>query len=150
MNIKINNNMREDFENWLFAMDDELDKFLTELPTEVSKKLNYTPESLDILEEWMLKNFSDHKELLSKNNKKVQDNISRYIGETFRKNLDSKWSIRFDDQKFAFFGLPILIENGNTIVCPHTLSTTTLARREANFLSTILFNNITRLGEKRT
>ena len=84
--------MREDFENWLFAMDDELDKFLTELPTEVPKKLNYTPESLDILEEWMLKNFSDHKELLSKNNKKVQDNISRYIGETFRKNLDSKWN----------------------------------------------------------
>lgn len=143
--------MREDFEKWLFIMDDELDNFLNKLPNEISEKLNYTLDSLDFLEKWMLNSFDDHKELLSKNKKGIQDKIARYIGETFRTNLNAKWDIKFDDPKFAFYGLPILVErqNGNTIVCPHSLSTTTLARRKGDFLSTILSNNIKRLGEKK-
>lgn len=136
--------MREDFENWLFQMDEALDKFKSSLPSEMSSKLDYSIDSLDVLEKWMLEKFDNHTELLDKKNKTLQDQISRYIGETFRKKLKCKWDIQIDDPKFAFYGLPILVEKdtSNTIVCPYTLSTTVISRKKHNFLSTILKNKI--------
>ncbi|WP_103069649.1 hypothetical protein [Aquimarina sediminis] len=135
---------REDFEQWLFYMDDILEKFILNFKDQSRETLDYSVDSLDILENWMLNSFEDHKELMVEGNKILRDQISRYIGETFRKNLECKWDIKFEDPKFAFYGLPILVEkdSGNTIICPHALSTTTIARKRGDFLSKLLNNNM--------
>jgi hypothetical protein len=142
--------MREDFEMWLFDMDDALDRFINAMPNELGFSLDFSEASLDHIENWLLDQYKDHTKLLEIDNKEIHDGLSRYIGETFRKHLNAKWDIRFDDPKFAFYGLPILVEkeNGNTIICAHTLVTTAVARRTGTFLSTILRNNIKRLGTR--
>lgn len=135
---------RENFELWLFEMDDALERFVALVPTELNVKLDFSLDSLDAIESWLVERFSSHQELLSAANKALHDGLARYIGETFRRSLrDVKWSIRFDDEKFAFFGLPILIDGqSNTVVCPHTLTTTAIARRSGTFLSALLTRNI--------
>ncbi len=131
--------MKEDFEKWLFCMDNILEEFVSYFKELTGGNLDYSIGSLNVLEKWMLDRFISHEELQDKKNKMLQDQITRYIGEIFRKNLKCKWSIKFDDPKFVFYGLPILIEKetGNTIVCPHTLSTTAIMRRQNDFLSKI-------------
>jgi hypothetical protein len=37
---------RDDFEHWLFEMDDHLEKFICVLPTDVSTKMDYSADSL--------------------------------------------------------------------------------------------------------
>lgn len=139
--------MNEEFEHWLFYMDDALLEFQKMVPEPLMNKLDYSIGSLDQLEDWMLKTFDNPNMLLEESNKVIQDRISRYIGETYRKILNAQWSIRVDDPDFAFYGLPIIVEKEtqNTIICPHTMSTTTVDRNRGNFLSTILKNNVKKL-----
>ena len=42
--------IEEEFQHWLDYMDDALDEFTARLPDEVSGRLDYSVESLDVLE----------------------------------------------------------------------------------------------------
>jgi hypothetical protein len=139
--------MKEDFEHWLFAMDDSLEHLMTTILVNSNLKLDYSNESLYELEKWMLNKYSNPQDLMVQ--KELHDGLARYVGETFRKNLAGKsiWTIKLDDPKFAFYALPILIvkESGNVIICPLTTVTSAIAREQGDFMSTILTNNIKKL-----
>ena len=97
---------RDDFESWLVDMDDALERFIGKLPGEVGGQLDYSPESLDILEKWTLDNYESPEQMLPASEAESVDALARYVGETFRRAIGGRWGIRLDDPKYVFFGLP--------------------------------------------
>jgi hypothetical protein len=133
---------RDDFENWLFDMDDALDRFRDDVPKVVRERLDYSFESLEPLEQWILQKYVDTKSMLVASEANTVDGIARYIGETFRKQVGGKWNIRLDDPEYVYYGLPELtgFSKSPTPICPHTLATASADRRTGTFIRTVLEN----------
>lgn len=131
------------FEFWLMEMDNALDRFFGVLPEGARQGMDYSPESLQILEAWLLGKYSDTTMMLPVSESKLVDGVARYIGEVFRRNLGGKWIIDFKDKKNAFYGLPQLggMPGQKLQICPLTLATTSADRRTGKFLQTIYQNN---------
>lgn len=139
---------RENFEEWLFEMDDALQQFVDGIVESTRSQLDFSPESLDVLEAWVLERYSNPEELMKPEAKHVLDGVARYIGETYRKKIGGRWQIRLDDPKYAFFGLPELtgFSETPTPICPHSLATALTDRRSGSYLRTILENTKKRLA----
>jgi hypothetical protein len=133
---------KEEFQSWLFYMDDALDQFKAQLPHNLSTSLNFTPASLDGLEAWLLSRYNTIAELRAPDQVATLDGAARYVGETLRKALGGRWQIRFDDPKDAYYGLPELSQFGIPVppICPHRLVTASIDRRTGQYLSTMLRN----------
>jgi hypothetical protein len=133
---------KERFEFWLAEMDDALDRFIESLPAEIRMDMNFSENSLDAVEAWILRTFSGTEEMLSPSAKDSLDGAARYIGETFRNVLGGKWKIRLDDSSYAFHGLPQLTEfsPSSTPIAPHSLATASADRRTGQYLRTVLQN----------
>lgn len=131
------------FEFWLMDMDNALDSLFSILPDRTRRCMDYSPQSLQILEEWLLDKYSDTIMMLPASESKMVDGVARYVGEVFRKNLGGKWIIGFKDKKNAFYGLPQLgeIPGQQSQICPLILVTTSADRRTGKFLQTIFQNN---------
>ena len=130
---------RDDFEHWLISMDEFLEEFLTEFSKEEQNRLNYTLESLDIVEARILELYPNMKAMLVPSESQRVNLIACYVGETIRKNLGGKWDIRLKDPKFAFHGMPILIGPYDP-ECPLSLATASADRRTGIYLRTVLAN----------
>jgi hypothetical protein len=140
---------RDDFEYWLFDMDDALERFFSQLPPDLATRLDYAPGSLDVIEQWILSRYTDAKALLAEPEAAWLDGAARYIGETFRKTLGGMWEIRLDDPKYVYYRMPQLSGFGErpTPLSPFSLATATASRRTGRYLCGILANVRTRLGK---
>jgi hypothetical protein len=138
---------RDDFDYWIFEMDDVLDRFLQRLPTNIQGKLNFSPSSLEVIEAWILENYPTTQAMLGQDQASLVDGAARYVGETFRRTIGGYWDIQLDNSDTAFFGVPILtgFEDKPTPCCPLTLVTTSANRRTGKFLSMVLDNTVKRL-----
>jgi hypothetical protein len=54
---------KEDFEYWLFEMDDALERFLQGIGEPVRSQLDFSPASLDALEAWVLERYANPDDL---------------------------------------------------------------------------------------
>ena len=125
----------EAFEMWVTEMPDALDSFLSAIPSDLVAKLDFSPRSLNVLEEWMLEKFGDVARFRNGADTKTVDGIARYIGETFRQNLGGTWDINFSNKKNVYYGMPVIVglSGKATPECPHFLATTLLDRRTGHF-----------------
>lgn len=130
---------REDFEYWLASMDDFLEDFVSEFPEDQKCLLDFSPESLDVVEKWILSYYEDTKAALVKPESQRVNNAACYVGEVFRKTHGGKWTIRLDDPKFAFYALPVL-SAGKKTECPLSLVTASADRRTGTYLRMVLEN----------
>ncbi|WP_232103533.1 vWA domain-containing protein [Gimesia algae] len=130
---------REEFEYWLASMDDFLEMFMSEFPEEEQCLLDYSPESLEVVEKWILSNYEDTRAALKISEIQRVNNAACYVGEVFRKSHGGKWSIRLDDPKFAFYALPVLTD-GKKTECPLSLVTASTNRRTGTYLRMVLEN----------
>jgi hypothetical protein len=135
-------NREEQFQSWLFYMDDALDQFKARLPDTVRSALDFTAASLNALEGWLIDRYNTIAELRAPSEGEILDGAARYVGETMRKTLGGRWQIRFDDPKDAYYGLPELSQFGLPVppICPHRLVTASIDRRSGTYLSTMLQN----------
>ena len=126
---------REEFEYWLFDMDDAIEGFLESLSIPVRGKLDSSPDSLDVLEAWLLDRYPKTESMLDRYEFPRVDDAARYIGETFRRTLGGYWDIKLDHPKNAYFGLPILtgFERPPTPICPLLLATASVDRRTGSY-----------------
>lgn len=134
---------REDqFQIWLIHMDDAIDPFKMKLPEEVSNSLDYSPESLDILEGWLLNRYSSKEDIKRESEAIIFDGSVRYVGEVFRKTLGGRWVINFNDRNDVFYGIPQLSDMRGQEVpfSPFTTVTACFSRRTGSYFSTILRN----------
>lgn len=127
---------QDDFEVWLFEMDDQLDAFFSENVSGIADKLDYSGNSLDVLEEWMLSEYSSVDALMDASQKTVLDRLARYIGETIRKKHNLKWKIELKNSDDVYFGLPVMTDEKakRNYECPHSLTTATVERQEPGYL----------------
>ena|SRR5437868_9745638 len=131
------------FQFWLMEMDAAIEQFIDSAPPSIKARLDFSDESLDALEEWVLARYSDPSETRSAQESTFLDGAARYFGEIFRRHTGSKWGIRYDDPKYVFHGLPILSRDdklGGIPCCPLTTVTAATDRRTGHFFSTILNN----------
>lgn len=139
---------RDDFDHWIFSMGDDLEEFLssTYFDSEQLSNLNYSIDSLTVIEQWILDRFNSTEEVIRNENADLVDKAVKYIGETFRKQLGGNWDIDLENQKNAYYNLPVLTNYSEkaTPICPHTLVSAAADRRSGKFLKTILQNAIAR------
>jgi hypothetical protein len=133
----------DQFQIWVIDMDDAIERFLGTLSSDIRGYLDFSPESLSVLETWLLKKYSSSEETRSMTEARTIDGAARYIGEVFRKKLGGKWKIDFSDEKNAFFGLPQLsgMAGQKIQMCPTTLVTASVHRRTGRFIREIYDNN---------
>jgi len=134
--------LREHFEEWLAVMQTELDRFLDALPDSVAAALDESPESLDVLEAWLLERYPSTEALVEGSAAEILDGAARYVGETFLGQLGGRWSISADDPQDVNYKLPIItgFKGEFSQLSPVTLVTAAADRRTGRYLSTILRN----------
>jgi hypothetical protein len=132
---------QEQFQDWLAHMGDALEEFLAWLPPQVRERLDGSPESLGVLEAWLLERYPTMLSILEDAEESHLDGAARYVGEVFRKALGGHWRLRLDDPKYVFHGLPELwfLKEKDTPDAPHTLVTASLDRRTGAYFS-LVFN----------
>ncbi|WP_262151756.1 hypothetical protein [Chryseobacterium foetidum] len=134
---------KDDFEEWVFALSDKEEEFVNIFREEMNVDLDYSVDSLDYVEEWLLEKFKTKENLLSDENKDIFDLVVCYIGGVFRRNLEGHWEIGLNNEKNAYYRLPIVIsENVPAPISPHTLITASFSRNKGNFISTVLKNTL--------
>lgn len=143
---------KEEFQVWLFYMDDALDQFMNRLPVALQSTLNFTPKSLDTLEAWILERYATIRAIQQPSEVDILDGLARYVGETFRKELGGQWQLRQSDPSDAFYGLPELSKFGVPVppICPHRLVTASIDRRAGQYLRTVLASSKNLLESKRS
>jgi len=102
-------NAKEDnYTWWLSIMPDEMPR-LSILPKQLREQLDYSLESLDAVEQYIVSNYTVD-ELKDRRNKFARDLFVRYVGETFRKNVpDLFWAFEAENEKDAYYGIPVLM-----------------------------------------
>ena len=131
---------REGFEGWVIFIDATIEQFFDQLPDEVAQRLNFTPESLDALEEWLLSKYDSPAAILQPSENWYLDRAAKYVGETIRRNAGGEWAINLDDPSYAYYGVPEIRSERGGAVCPATLVTASLDRRRGNYIRTVVEN----------
>ena len=96
----------ENFEEWIILIDSKMDYFTDAFAKENNLKLDYSIESLNEIENWILTNYSEIKDLIG--DAKTLDYLTVYIGETFRKYIGGEWFIDLKNKKNAYYSMPVL------------------------------------------
>ena len=125
---------REEFEHWLFEMDDKLNMFFDSLS--ISSRLDYSEASLIDIEKWVLIHYESIEKLQSDSH--IFDLLAIYIGEVFRKNLNTTWDIILNDPEYAYYQVPEI--KLPTPVCPFFLLTASIDRQKGDFIKTVYVN----------
>lgn len=129
------NGKEDNYTWWLNIMPDEMPR-LSILPRAIRERLNYSMESLDLIEDYIRENYTAE-ELKDRRNRYARDLFARYIGETFRKNLsDLFWSFESSNAQDEYFGMPVLASIGGGVppMTPAIWVTELAAQQERHFL----------------
>ena len=130
---------KERFADWMDGMDTVLDEFMADLPDEVSDKLDYSLESLDVLEAWFVDRYASTKELRADDDVRPWDGATRYYGQVLVKQLGGRWADAPEGPpQIRGIGLG---DDGPPII-PMLLVSSTLARRTGTQLRTVAENNL--------
>ncbi len=116
MKQKESERAQEEFQRYLFEMDDVLEVLISSAER-IGVRLDFSPESLDELESlWLQEKRGADAELLA-------SRCARYLGEVYRRNLGGRWQLELKDRRKAAFGLPVIagFSERQYAVCPTLL-----------------------------
>lgn len=131
---------QELFQNWVFNISDDLEELLEEFKKK-GIDLDYSINSLDVIENWILENFDTKEILIEEKNKYILDSLSKYIGEVYIKNIGGRWEIELLNKEDIYFNLPVINGGKNeSPIAPLTMLTACISRKKGNYISTILKN----------
>ncbi|MEZ4669050.1 MAG: hypothetical protein R3E39_14180 [Anaerolineae bacterium] len=124
---------------WTESIQARIAEFLELIPQAVGGQLDYSIESLDILENWLLEKYPDYKSARMDSEYAVMDAAGSYVAEVFLKHLGGKWTIELDDQENAFLGVPGIRDYQTTdpihmTLLPTMMVTTSIDRRTGHFI----------------
>ena len=87
---------QESFEEWVSHIP-EMEQFTTQFAKENHLILDYTMDSLDDLERWILDHYSNAQKLIA--DSEILDRLTIYLGETVRKYIGGRWVIDLENKK---------------------------------------------------
>jgi hypothetical protein len=127
------------FQCWLMEMTDALARLAKSLPAGVSEGMNFSRESIAVVEAYCLEKYANVQEAKKPSEAQSLDGLARYVGQVFRGRLGGRWTINNSDPKNAFYGLPQLtgMTGQRTQICPLTLVTASLDRRTGKFITMV-------------
>ena len=148
---------KENFDDWIFFLSDKMDYFTGEFAREQGLTLDYTPESLDALEHWLLGKYEKSMDLVEDkepygNDYRLADLCGIYVGEVYRRQLGGSWYMILDQPKNVYYKLPSLIYDTRTgpyYICPLTLATACIQRKRGDYMRWVLGNYIEDIGNAR-
>ena len=135
--------IQENFQEWIFQIEFKMDYFTKDFAQEQNLILDYSMQSLDDLEAWILAHYENHHVLIE--DRKLLDYLTVYIGETFRKHLGGKWFIDLKNKKNAYYYMPVLTDpsyRGEVYIAPMTFATDCISRKDGQYISRILKYNL--------
>lgn len=128
----------EDFEHFLFAMDDVLEEFI-EQAARSNIALDYSLDSLDRVAEFAL----------TKDARAGSDfhgQAAQYVGEVCRKHSNGKWELSLDmTNNSLYYGKPVVIKPGANGVqfSPYNVVNGFLFKKKTDLLKKAVTNYIT-------
>jgi hypothetical protein len=129
------------FDAWLGEMNMAIARFVESAPPEIRSHLDGSDESLNVVEQWLLRKYANPKEACAESETLFIDGAARYLGEIFRLRSGSTWGIELSNPKDAFYGIPSLRGGSlRTNLCPLTTVTASTDRRNGLYFATILGN----------
>ena len=129
---------QEGFEGWVAFVDATIQQLFDELGSDVARRLDFTCESLDVLEEWLLNKYESVDEILQPSENWYLDRVAKYVGETIRRTVGGEWGIELGNPSYAYYGLPEIRTSKGETECPVTLVTASLDRRRGNYIRNIV------------
>lgn len=130
----------EQFDWWITCIPDKITALKRRLPEDISSRLDYSIESLDVLEKYLLEKYSIDQ---MQQDKELWDYCASYLGRTYKRNVfNSEWYIELDDEQNLFYNRPSLRVADKVNFVPHSYITAALDRNQGNFISTIINKHI--------
>lgn len=77
----------EKFRTWVSTIDQVVDQWIETLPDTVRTRLDFTPESLTVLEQYLLERFESPMDAYNSENSSTIDSASGYIGKVYLANF---------------------------------------------------------------
>ncbi|GLR16153.1 hypothetical protein [Portibacter lacus] len=97
------------FAAWVETLDERIIDWLNNLDTSTKIKMNFSIDSLDEVEKFLIKNFTLDS-LNVQSNKYAIDGIASYVLKVFEKHWNpSQYTIELDDPKNILFNRPAII-----------------------------------------
>lgn len=131
------------FDSWLWDMLNSLENFKNRMPKEIQDKLDFSLQSLDIVEKYLLDNYETIEQIKNEPSY-ILDGYAVYVGETFRNVLKDRqpnqWELMLEEDN-VYYLLPVIKIRGYT-TCPLALCTACIDRRWGNYWSWILQNQL--------
>jgi len=90
-----------DFENWKENLNLRLDLIRGKI-----NDLDFSPDSLKLIEEFLIQSYNDPMDALSLENSEIMDSIATYVGEVYIRNvpIELSWNVQIDP-KNEYVGL---------------------------------------------
>lgn len=132
--------LEEIFNWWITFIPDKIFALEEKLPENLKDKLDFSVASLEILEKYLLENYTLEGMM---QDEEMWDYCASYIGYTYKKNIfKAEWHIDLNDKNNIFYNMPCLhIPNLMSFV-PHSYVTALLSKKENNLLSSTVKNHI--------
>lgn len=127
-------NTRSEFDDWCAEMDSEISALKDSLPASVAAALDFTLDSLDVLERYLLDTYSASDEIVEQRDNFVR--FGRYIGEVLRLHANMHWDIDLDNDNNIDFKSPVLVGKGIAGKCPFPMATASVHRQTGNYIRT--------------
>lgn len=134
---------KNNFQEWIFYISDKMDYFTEVFAEENNLKLDFSIESLDKLEKWIIEHYPTIDQL--KDDSKILDLLTIYIGQTLKKYIGGKWYMDLENEENAYYHMPVLTSpdyKGVIYKSPRTFATACVDRKRGNYISTIKKNNM--------
>ncbi len=131
---------RQQFQNWLDYLPEYLNEVRHIFSEEDRQKLDFSPESLDVIEAFILSTYPHSDSMLPSAEAATVNLLTCYIGEVFRRSLAIEWELQLNSG-YVYFGLPVLVLKNGDVRCPLSLATTAAARRTGRHLRKVFDNS---------
>jgi hypothetical protein len=130
----------EQFQEWLGNREDILRKLTQDVDESTRSALDFTPESLHAVGDYLVHRFPSLADLHRPENRSQHLGLSTYAYEVFRRNLGMDPRLPQDDPKYQYHGVPVLHRPGGPDISPFDLVTFTVHRRTPGLLSEVFGN----------
>lgn len=134
------------FLRWVSETENGIATLLDLVDPGTAADLDFELNSLDTLEAWLLRSFSDYRDLLLEENFGAYDGAARYFGEVLRRAVEGEWVACLEDLRSSNFGYPSIdnYSNRGARIMPHFCITAAIDRKLGNYLSSIASREIQR------
>ncbi len=130
---------KESFEKWLKEIPAKLSTMTEDFAKKNKLKLDYSLESLDALEKWMIKEYDVATDLREEED--MLDLFALYVGETHIKHIGGEWYVDIENEKSVYYqklGVQYEEEGDLAFRSARALCTSCISRKRGNLISQTL------------